>query len=218
MNTTSLRSTRKASLLRFGLPGRLLRPWARPAALWLSALCALGSLARAATVPPMPDDPACTAEDRKFMARAYELADAASVHGNGAYGALLVKDGKILMEFENNATTSKDVTHHAETGLISKSTSTLGKAALADCILYTSTEPCIMCCGSIHAAGIKKIVFGVTAIQVSRLRGRALPVQPLQIREVYTRIGAGDVTILGPLMEGDGLAIHAAAFARTAKQ
>jgi tRNA(Arg) A34 adenosine deaminase TadA len=171
----------------------------------------------AVTVPPLPDDPTCNAEDRKFMARAYELAASAAAHGNSAYGALLVKDGKIVMEFENNALTSGDVTHHAETGLISASTKTLGKAFVSQCTLYTSTEPCIMCCGSIHAAGVKRIVFGVTAIQVTRLRGRPLPMQPLQIREVYARIGAGDVTIQGPLLEADGLAVHATAMANAKK-
>ncbi len=74
-----------------------------------------------------------------------------------------------------------------------------------------------MCCGSIHSAGVKKIVFGVTATQVARLHGRMLPMKPLEIREVYQRIGAGDVVIEGPLMEGDGLAIHAATIPQMAK-
>jgi len=217
MNILPIRFAKNSSPLRLRRSSQAWRRWTTRAAFGFAALCSVGSLARAAAVAPLPDDPACTAEDRKFMARAYELSAAAVAHGNTAYGALLVKDGKVIMEFENNAMTSGDVTHHAETGLISKSTVALGKAAVAECTLYTSTEPCIMCCGSIHAAGVKKIVFGVTAIQVSRLRGRALPVQPLQIREVYTRIGAGDVKILGPLMEGDGLAIHATAFASAAK-
>ena len=151
------------------------------------------------------------------MARAAELAASAAAKGNSPYGALLVKDGKIVMEFENNANTSGDVTHHAETGLISASTVKLGKAFVSQCVLYTSTEPCIMCCGSIRSAGVKKIVYGCTATQVSLLHGRKLPFNPLQIREVYTRIGATDVTILGPLLEGEGLAVHAAAMANVEK-
>ena len=215
MNKTAPRTADIPSLFHLGSPLALLRRSAL--SLWFgTALAAFAPLARAAPVAPLPDDPACTQEDRKFMARAYELAAAAAAHGNTAYGALLVKDGKIVMEFENNAMTSGDVTHHAETGLISKSTVALGKAYVSGCTLYTSTEPCIMCCGSIHSAGVKKIVFGVTAIQVTRLRGHAPPFNPLQIREVYTRIGATDVTILGPLMEGDGLAVHATAFANAA--
>jgi tRNA(Arg) A34 adenosine deaminase TadA len=175
-------------------------------------------LAMAADLPvqPLPDDPACTTEDRRFMTRAFALAAAATALGNSAYGALLVKDGQVLMEFSNDAITSHDATHHAETGLISFASRKFDRATLAACTLYTSTEPCIMCCGSIRASGIKKFVYGVTAVQVTRLRRRPVPPNPLECREVYTRVGATDVTILGPLLEGDGLAVHAAALAKTA--
>jgi len=79
------------------------------------------------------------------------------------------------MKFSNDALTSGDITHHAETGLLSIASVKFGRAALGDAALYTSTEPCIMCCSSIRAAGLKKFVFGVTATQVARLRGRSLP-------------------------------------------
>ena len=52
------------------------------------------------------------------------------------------------------------------------------------------------------------------ATQVSLLRGRKLPVKPLEVREVFARAGRPDVTVCGPLMEADGLAVHAAAFAK----
>jgi tRNA(Arg) A34 adenosine deaminase TadA len=123
--------------------------------LLLATLVGVGS---ALAPSPYPDDPSCTPKDRAFMARAYELADAAGSKGNSSYGALLVKDGAVLLEFENDARTSGDVTHHAETGLISVASRKLGREALAGTILYTSNEPCIMCCGSIRAAGIPTFV------------------------------------------------------------
>ncbi len=172
--------------------------------------------ASASTAKPLPDDPACTAEDRKFMNRAYELATAAVAQGNTAYGALIVKDGQVVMEFSNDAITSHDATHHAETGLVSLASRKFDREMLANCTLYTSTEPCIMCCGSIRTAGFKRFVYGTTAIQVSRLRGRPVPANPLQCREIYARVGASEVAILGPLMEGKGLAVHAAAMAKLA--
>jgi tRNA(Arg) A34 adenosine deaminase TadA len=182
---------------------------------FLLGLLAVGlPLARAfEPVVPLPDDPKCTAEDRKFMARAMELAVTAAAHGNGAYGAVLVKNGIIIMEYDAQVTSSGDVTQHAETGLISRASRKFGKSALADAVLYTSTEPCIMCCGSISAAGIKKFVYGVTATQVIRLRGSKLPFKPLECRENFARRGLTDVVILGPLMEADGLQIHAAQIA-----
>jgi hypothetical protein len=143
------------------------------------------------------------------MKRANELAEAAVKHGNHPFGALLVKDGKIIFEFENCIYTSKDETKHAETGLISAATPKFDRATLAACTLYTSTEPCIMCCGAIRWAGVRKIVYGVTALQLTRVIGFPDPKQPLAVREIFERTAPGEV-IIGPLIEGEGLAIHAA--------
>lgn len=182
--------------------------------LLLLTLALVASLARGAEVQPLPDDPKCTDAERALMKRANELAASALAKGNTPYGALLARNGKIVMEFENDARTSGDVTHHAETGLISKASREFGKEALADTVLYTSTEPCIMCCGSIRALGLKKFVYGTTAIQVQKQRGTPLPKNPLQCREVFARIGMADVVILGPLLEKEGLAVHAKALGK----
>jgi tRNA(Arg) A34 adenosine deaminase TadA len=94
------------------------------------------------TPPPRPDDPACTPEDRSFMARAYELARSATHEGRGApFGALLVLDGKIIAEFCNCEHATHDPTKHAETGLISTFGPKIDRATLARTTLYTSSEP-----------------------------------------------------------------------------
>jgi hypothetical protein len=111
-----------------------------------------------------------------------------------------------------------DATHHAETGLISIASRKFGRETVAASVLYTSTEPCIMCCGAIRSAGIKKFYYGTTAIQVLRQRGGKVPENPLQCREVFARIGSGDVAIFGPLMEADGLKVHADAAAAAASR
>jgi tRNA(Arg) A34 adenosine deaminase TadA len=173
------------------------------------------------TVPaatPLPDDPTCTEADRKFMLRANELAIGASAHGNASYGAILVKDGKIIAEFEACSTTASDPTMHAETGLIALASKTLGLDALKGSILYTSTEPCIMCCGAIRNAGIREFVYGVTAIQVTRQRGAKEPENPLPCREVFARSAATTPTVIrGPLMEAEGLVVHAIALSRATR-
>lgn len=185
-------------------------------AVFAIAAARLVSAAAAPAVTPLPDDPACTAAERAWMHRAHELAAAAAAHGNTAYGALLVKDGEVLLEFENDAITSRDVTHHAETGIISAASVKFGPAVLAQCTLITSTEPCIMCCGAIRTAGIRKFIYGVTGTQSHRLRGRTPAPDYLQCREAFRRVGAGDVVILGPLLEAEGLAVHAQANAAAA--
>ena len=175
------------------------------------------SPATPASVPqitPLPDDPACDDADRRFMVRAYELAHSAAVHGNEPFGALLVKDGKIIFENENSIFTSHDLTQHAETGLVSKASQKLDAATLAASTLYTSTEPCNMCCGAIRWAGIRRVVYGTTASQMSRVINALLPSPPtapafthLEVREQFARTAPG-VTVQGPLLEAEGLAIH----------
>lgn len=164
---------------------------------------------------PLPDDPACDDADRRFMARAYELARNAVAHGNEPFGALLVKDGKILFENENSIFTSRDLTQHAETGLVSKATPLFDAATLAASTLYTSTEPCNMCCGAIRWAGCRRMVYGTSASQLTAVINALLPPKPppahpsapLYVREQFART-APDVIVQGPLMEAEGLAIH----------
>jgi len=179
---------------------------------------ALAATLRAAPpVVPLPDDPACTAEDRRFIARTFELAHASTLKGDGGHGAVLVRDGKILLEFASAGVSTGDVTKHGETGLISLASRQFGLAIFEGATLYTSEEPCIMCCGSIRSAGLRRMVYGVTALQAQRVSGRTLPVHPLQCREVYARLDY-PIEIRGPLMEDAGLKLTAehVAWQRTA--
>ena len=141
------------------------------------------------------------------MARAYELARYATTHGGEPFGAVLVKDGKIIAEYSNCENSTGDVTKHAETGLISAYSPKISRATFAASTLYTSSEPCTMCCGSIRFAGIGRVVFGTTELQFLRVMGIPLDAHPLDSREVFERT-APQTKVLGPLMEAEGLKIH----------
>jgi tRNA(Arg) A34 adenosine deaminase TadA len=170
------------------------------------------SLARATAAVPdaLPDDPACTVEDRKFMERAYEMARKATENDAGRpFGAVLVVEGKIIAEYGNCERATHDPTKHAETGLISAFGPTIDRATFARATLYTSSEPCTMCCGSIRFAGIRKVVYGTTEAQFLIVLGHPAGPQPLTSREIFARTAPGTV-VLGPLMEKEGLAIHEA--------
>ncbi len=167
----------------------------------------------AASPVPLPDDPACTAVDRKFMLRALELVRDSVAHGRHPFSAVLVKDGQVLAEYVNQSDLTHDVTQHAETGLISKYSPKFDRATFAGCTLYASSEPCTMCCGSIRFAGIKRVVYGVTETQFLLTWGFPLTARPLQIREIMART-APDIQVLGPLMEAEGLKLHAEYWAK----
>jgi tRNA(Arg) A34 adenosine deaminase TadA len=178
--------------------------------LHLVALMPLAFLARpaaAANPTPLPDDPACTATDRKFMERAYELARYATTHGGEPFGALLVKDGVVIAEFSNCEKATGDVTKHAETGLISTFSPKISRATFEASTLYTSSEPCTMCCGAIRFAGIRRVVYGTKETQFLLVIGVPPILHPLDAREVFART-APKTQVLGPLMEAEGLVIH----------
>ena len=174
---------------------------------FLAPLLLLASRAFGAFPAPASDDPGCTAEDRIYMAQAFELARYASTHGGRPFGALLVKDGKILAEYSNSVYSSHDVTKHAETGLISAFSPKIDRATFAQSTLYTSTEPCVMCCGAICFAGIGRVVYGASEAPVNQVMGLPPLPYPLASHEILRRISP-QLKVLGPLMEAEGLAIH----------
>ncbi len=156
-------------------------------------------------VKALSDDPLSTPEDQEFILCAYEIARSAHAHGNRPFGALLVHDGKTIAENENRVNTSGDVTQHAETGLVALATPKFSLDILSQSILYTSTEPCIMCCGALYWAGIPKKVYGTTASQMSKLLDRDYVALPA--REVFQQIHP-KMVVVGPVGEEEGLKVH----------
>ena len=164
--------------------------------------------APATAIPALPDDPACTAEDRKFMRRALELAQDSVARDWRPFSGVLVKDGVIIAEYQNQEAVTHDITKHAETGLISAFSPRIDRATLAQCTLYASSEPCTMCCGAIRFAGIGRVVYGVTESQFNLVMNQAPNPQVLTCRETLART-APWIKVLGPLYEAEGLVLHA---------
>ncbi len=98
--------------------------------------------------------------DEFFMATALELARSAVRHGNYPFGALLVKDDRIVVRAENTVFTDKRISHHAEINTIDKAFRDLKVKTLRGYTLYTSSEPCPMCSGLIFLTGISVVVYG----------------------------------------------------------
>lgn len=72
-------------------------------------------------------------------------------HG-GPFGAIVVKDGKIIGRGFNRVLSSNDPTAHAEVVAIREACRELGSFQLDGCIVYTSCEPCPMCMGALYWA------------------------------------------------------------------
>lgn len=100
----------------------------------------------------------------KFVKRAIELSARAALEYStgGAFGAVIVKDGKILSEGMNRVVASHDPTWHGEMEAIRLACITLKSFKLTGCTLYTSAEPCPMCMATCYWAGIEEVFYAAT--------------------------------------------------------
>ena len=103
-----------------------------------------------------------TEQDRQFMREAIRLASHSVRHGGGPFGAVVVKDGKIVAGSYNRVTIDLDPTAHAEVNTIREACRRLGTFDLSGCAIYTSCEPCPMCLGAIYWARVGRIFYGNT--------------------------------------------------------
>ena len=97
--------------------------------------------------------------DKIFLRRAVEIAVNGIHNGGGPFGAVIIRNGKIISEAFNRVVLTNDPTAHAEVLAIREAASVLKSHDLNECTLYTSCEPCPMCLGAIYWAGIKKVVY-----------------------------------------------------------
>jgi guanine deaminase len=111
-----------------------------------------------------------TESDQKFMRRAIELAEKGmNSNEGGPFGAVVVKDGKIIAEGNNGVTSTNDPTAHAEVVAIRNACEKLKSFQLDDCIIYTSCEPCPMCLGAIYWARPKKVFYACDKIDAAKI-------------------------------------------------
>jgi guanine deaminase len=94
------------------------------------------------------------------MQVAIELAKQSMNKQNGGpFGAVVVKDGKVVGKGINQVTSSNDPTAHAEVNAIRDACQNLKTFDLSGSEIYTTCEPCPMCLGAIYWAKIDKIYY-----------------------------------------------------------
>lgn len=81
----------------------------------------------------------------------------------GPFGAVIVRDGKIVGRGHNEVIKEQDPTCHAEMQAIRQACRYLGTYDLTGCELYTSAQPCPMCLSAIIWANIKTVYYGNSA-------------------------------------------------------
>lgn len=102
--------------------------------------------------------------DERFMKRAIELSNHAAFveKSGGVFGAVIVKEGKIIGEGYNQVIKNSDPTWHAEMHAIREACKNEKTPHIEGAILYTSSEPCPMCLAACYWAHVEKIYYAST--------------------------------------------------------
>jgi guanine deaminase len=106
---------------------------------------------------------------KKYMRKAIALSIENIKNGGGPFGAVIVKDGKVISTGVNRVTANNDPTAHAEVNAIRKAAKKLRTFDLVGCEIYTSCEPCPMCLGAVYWAHLDKMYFGNTKLDAKNI-------------------------------------------------
>ena len=96
----------------------------------------------------------------RFMRIAMEEARRGAADGNAAVGSVVVLDENLIARGRNLVATQSDPTAHAETVALRNAGAAMGHTDFSGFTLYTTFEPCPMCCGAILASGVSTLVLG----------------------------------------------------------
>ena len=140
----------------------------------------------------------------EYIREAVALAQAARANGNHPFGALLVKDGEIILRAENTVCTMKNPTHHAEMNLVNKAWELLPAEVIQASTLYTSTEPCPMCCGAIFWSKIRRVVYSFPALELGKIANDTF-CGPCNV--LFSK-GGEHTEVIGPILEDEGRQVH----------
>lgn len=121
----------------------------------------------------------------------------------GPFGACIVHRGNILALAHNSVLKDGDATCHAEVNAIRMASRMLRSYDLADCVIYSTTEPCPMCFSAIHWARIPVIVYGTRIDDVQQLGFNELSISNRQMRD----LGASQVSLHGDFMRTECLSV-----------
>lgn len=107
---------------------------------------------------PAPVEP----DDEAWLGRAVRLAVDNVAAGGGPFGALVVKEGRLLAEGVNQVVPTLDPTAHAEVVAVRGACRELEDFSLAGATLYCSCEPCPLCLAAALWARVDRVVYAAT--------------------------------------------------------
>ncbi len=151
--------------------------------------------------------------DEFFMQKAIELSLCAVQHGNEPFGAVLVKDDEIVYTNENQIYTMHDPTFHAEAGLIRRFCGETGITDLSEYTLYSSCEPCFMCCGAMVWTRLGRLVYGASDIDLCNILG----VKGAECSKIVFESSGANTRVTSGVLRSEALAVLSDYFSKNSK-
>jgi tRNA(Arg) A34 adenosine deaminase TadA len=127
----------------------------RRSAMIATATALLGIATRAKAAPP--------SEHRDFIDAAFKMKAEAVRLGDQPFGAVVVKDGRIIGYGPSRVILKQDATAHAEREAIREAQARLGTTDLSGCVLYSTSRPCAACERAAAHAQIARMIHGADA-------------------------------------------------------
>ncbi len=100
------------------------------------------------------------ADAAHFIARAVEMIQRAVDSGDQAFGAVVVKNGRIVGQAPSRVIVNRDPTAHAEMEAIRDAARRLETNDLSGCVIYSTSRPCRMCETAGYWAGLERSYSG----------------------------------------------------------
>ncbi|MNS41121.1 Guanine deaminase [compost metagenome] len=105
------------------------------------------------------------------------------------FGAVVVKDGKVLARAVNEVEATCDPSAHAEMQAVRAASRALGKPDLSGCTVYASGHPCPMCLTAMYLAGVGSVYYAYSnedgaPYDLSAERGYVELARPIEQREM----------------------------------
>ncbi|WP_336772840.1 nucleoside deaminase [Paenibacillus sp. MMO-58] len=152
-------------------------------------------------------------QDEIFMREAIKLSKLAVENGNEPFGAVLVKNGEIVYLSENQIYSATDPTFHAEAGLLRRFCAETHITDLREYTMYSSCEPCFMCCGAMVWTKLGRLVFAASDMDLCDL----LNEKGSRCSEIVFGHSHHKPEILGGVLREESLIVLAEYFSQHAK-
>jgi tRNA(Arg) A34 adenosine deaminase TadA len=144
-------------------------------------------------------------DEQDYMRRAIRKAQEGISTGQTPFGAVIVRQGKVIAETHNAVWRNIDPTAHAEINCIRRAAAALKSIKLPGCTMFSTCEPCPMCLSAIHWSRIDRVVYGASIADAAAAGFHELHLDAHKLVE----LGGSPLKVEGGLLKDECAALFA---------